>query len=71
MSTKPINLRTRRKQLARDRKRALSDTNAARSSISARDRQQAERLVSLEVRRLDAHRLTQEAALSDENHNDD
>ena len=57
MADKPINLRLRRKQRARDEKRARGDAAAAASGISKADRELAATVTDLQTRRIDAHKL--------------
>ena len=57
MTDKPINLRLRRKQRARNEKRARGDAAAATSGISKADRDLAASVTDLQARRVDAHKL--------------
>ena len=57
MADKPINLRLRRKQKARDDKHKRADAATAASGISRLDRETAAKLTRLDTRRLDGHRL--------------
>ncbi len=59
MADKPINLRLRRKQKARDDKRKRADTATAATGISRQDRETSAKLTQLDTKRLDGHRLEQ------------
>lgn len=59
MADKPINLRLRRKQKARDDNRKRADTTTTASGISRQDRETNAKLTQLDTKRLDGHRLEQ------------
>lgn len=56
MADKPINLRLRRKQRARDEKRARRNAAAAERGIGKSERSAASKIADLAQRRLDGHR---------------
>lgn len=56
MADKPINLRLRRKQRARDEKRARGDAATAQSGIARSERHSAAKISDLATRRLEGHR---------------
>ncbi|MEM9059947.1 MAG: DUF4169 family protein [Pseudomonadota bacterium] len=62
MADKPINLRLRRKQKARDDKRRQGDAAAAQSGISGSQRSEAEKITRMDGRRLDGKRLDRDPA---------
>lgn len=66
MADKPINLRLRRKQRARDEKRARGDAAAAQSGIAKTDRSAATKITDLASRRLDGHRISADTHDDDE-----
>ena len=57
MADKPINLRLRRKQKAREDKRKQSKHTTAANGVRKADRQQAAKVSELHARSLEAHRL--------------
>lgn len=57
MAEKPINLRLRRKQKAREDKRRAGDTAAAQSGLSNAQRSEADAITRLSDRQLDGKRL--------------
>ena len=59
MTDKPINLRLRRKQKARDDKRKRSDTATVVTGITRQDREVSATLTRIDSKRLDAHKLDQ------------
>ena len=59
MTNKPINLRLRRKQKARDDKRKRSDAATAITGITRQDREVSAKLARIDGKRLDAHKLDQ------------
>ena len=65
MADKPINLRLRRKQRARDEKRARGDAYAAVSGVSKSDRGLAKAVTDLNARRIDAHKLERQTSDDD------
>ena len=65
MANKPINLRLRRKQRARDEKRTRGDAAAAQSGIAKSERSIASKIIDLTQRRLDGHRRSDEGAEPD------
>ena len=65
MADKPINLRLRRKQRARDEKRARGDASAAVSRVSKFDRNLAKAVTDLNARRIDTHKLERQTSDDD------
>ena len=57
MTNKPINLRLRRKQRARDEKRKQSDISTSTRGVTRTDRQLGASLSDLDAKRLDGRRL--------------
>lgn len=57
MAEKPINLRLRRKQKAREEKRALGHAGANTPSVTRSDRELSAKITSLEVAKLDGQKL--------------
>lgn len=60
MNARIVNLRTRRKQKTRDKKRAKGDANAARHGQTGADVERLSRIAEIENRRLEGHRLKNE-----------
>jgi len=66
MADKPINLRLRRKQRARDEKRARGDATAAQTGIARSERITATKITDLAARRLDGHKISEDTRDNDE-----
>lgn len=66
MAEKPINLRLRRKQKARDEKRVHSDRKTNIGGISKHDRAVGAKLTDLDAARLDGHQLKHSAKPDDD-----
>lgn len=57
MNARIVNLRTKRKQKARDEKRAKADANAAKHGRTGAEVTRIARSSEIEAHRLDGHRL--------------
>lgn len=61
MAEKPINLRLRRKQKARDEKRKRSDQATSAAGVTRSQRDAAQKQTRLDQHRIDSHRLASDS----------